>query len=77
MFSTVNDFIGIQASQNRAILSVPRGVRFMIGLNTSKSDNHNLSKMTLAHRSTLHAHAAPLAYDRAISQENRVISYTD
>ena len=60
MFSTINDFIGIQTSQNKAILGVPRGARFMIGLNTSKSGNHNLSKMTLAHRTTRHARAAPL-----------------
>ena len=60
MFSTINDFIGIQTSQNKAILGVPRGARFIIGLNTSKSGNHNLSKMTLAHRTTRHAPAAPL-----------------
>ena len=60
MFSTINNFIDIQASQNKAILSVPRGVRFMIGLNKSTSCNHNLSTMTLAHRTTRHARAAPL-----------------
>ena len=32
----------------------------MIGLTTSTSGNHNLSKMTLAHRTTRHARAAPL-----------------
>ena len=67
MFSTINDFIGIQTSQNKAILGVPRGARFMIGLNTSKSGNHNLSKMTLAHRSTRHARAAPLDIRMALA----------
>ena len=61
IFSTINNFMGSKASQNKAILSVPRGLRFMIGLNTSKFGNHYLSKMILAHRTIRHAHAAPLA----------------
>ena len=60
MFSTIDNFIGSKASQNKAILSVPGGVRFMIGQKTSKSGNHNLSKMTLAYRTTQNALAAPL-----------------
>ena len=60
MFSTINDFIGSQASQNKAILSVLRRVRFMIGLITLTSGNYNLSKMTIAHRTTRNARAAPL-----------------
>ena len=59
-FLDINNFIGSQASQNKAIFSVPRGVRFMISLNTSTFGNHNLSKMTLAHRTTRHIRAAPL-----------------
>ena len=61
MFSTINNFIG-KASQNKAILSVPWGVIFMIGLKTSTFTNNNLSKMTLAHRNTRLARAAPLFY---------------
>ena len=60
MFSTINNFLGSQASQKKAILSVPQGFRFIIGLNTSTFGNDNLSKMTLAHRTTRHARAAPL-----------------
>ena len=73
MFSTIDNFIGSKASQNKAILSVPREVKFMIGLNTSKSGNYNLSKMTLAHRTTRHARAVPLI--EAINFSMRVPLY--
>ena len=66
--------MGSQASQNKVILSVPRGVRFMIVLNTSTfGNNHNLSKMTLAHRTTRHARAVPLI--EAINFSMRVPLY--
>ena len=58
--STINNFIGSKASQNKTILSVPRGFRFMIGQITSTTGNHNLSKMTQAYRTTRHVLAAPL-----------------
>ena len=62
-FLTSHDFIGSQASQNKAILSVPSGVKFTIGLNTSTPASHLPSKMTLTRRITRQARAVPLDYD--------------
>ena len=51
-FSTIHDFIVRQVSQNKAILSIPSGVKLTIGLNTSTSASHTHFKMTLTCRTT-------------------------